>query len=213
MRSLFLLYGDKEIARRHAAWYICAAAPRRVVIQKYRGKRSPSFRTPLRNELPKRGRGVSLFSSRLPQPPPPFSAHSRERTRTRYSLHPSAVSLYPRESWGNGFELSRGIPYTRERWNTTRGYIRLRRFLRSHSYPCGSDKTDGALLLKSQRASRIRYAEIYENRPVPSPPPLSFCGDDLSRTDSYHRVEAPRRLFDGRYRTFDNVLRPRHVGH
>jgi len=45
-----------------------------------------------------------------------------------------------------------------------RGYIRLRRFLRSHSYPCGNDKMDGALLLKSQRASRIRDAEIYENR-------------------------------------------------
>lgn len=68
---------------------------------------------------------------------------------------------------------------SRRESSSTRGYIRLRRFLRSHSYPCGNDKTDGALLLKSHRVSRIRDAEIYESCRLPAfsfslspPPPL-----------------------------------------
>lgn len=95
---------------------------------------------------------------------------------------------------------------SRRESSSTRGYIRLRRFLRSHSYPCGNDKTDGALLLKSHRVSRIRDAEIYESCRLPAfsfslPPPLpspSFpprSGDDLFRTDSYHRRAERRRDF------------------
>lgn len=55
--------------------------------------------------------------------------------------------------------------------SSTRGYIRLRRFLRSHSYPCENDKTDGALLLKSHRVSRIRWNlwELSSCAPSPSP--------------------------------------------
>lgn len=60
-------------------------------------------------------------------------------------------------------EEFRGAKRERVKESSTRGYIRLRRFLRSHSYPCGNDKTDGALLLKSHRVSRIRDAEIYES--------------------------------------------------
>ena len=62
--------------------------------------------------------------------------------------------------------------------SSTRGYIRLRRFLRSHSYPCGNDKTDGALLLKSHRVSRIRWNlwELSSRALSPSPSPFLVGG-------------------------------------
>lgn len=49
--------------------------------------------------------------------------------------------------------------------NSTRKYIRLRRFLRSYSYPCGNDKTNGTPLLKralTPYSAHLSYVEIYE---------------------------------------------------
>lgn len=95
---------------------------------------------------------------------------------------------------------------SRQESSSTRGYIRLRRFLRSHSYPCGNDKTDGARYflratafrasgtLKSMRAVVYPLSpSLFPPRPSPSFPPRS--GDDLFRTDSYHRRAERRRDF------------------
>lgn len=155
---------DKKIAgtrpRKHDTFM-----PRRVVIQKYReADARPGFRT-LSWEM------SSLNGARMVSPlfsPSPRLLFSSLPLSFRTC---SRCRRYSRKLWGNGFELSRGISRAagKDRMEPpgdggrTRGYIRLRRFLRSHSYPCGNDKTDGALLLKSHRVSRIRDAEIYES--------------------------------------------------
>lgn len=165
-------------------------------------------------------RGVSLFSHlfSVPRlflsPPKPFPRYPS------YPPVPGCPRVFEEIMRQRIRAVSRNSARQRPRRATGRSstrYIRLRRFLRSHSYPCENDKTDGALLLKSHRVSRIRDAEIYEScRPILllSPfliPPFILrgrLGDDLFRADSYHRVSgAPPRLFDGRYRIFDNVLR------
>lgn len=146
-------------------WYIRAAASRNSKVSRG-GCSPPGFRTLSWEMSSLNGaRMASLFSFPAQFLSLPFSSALFSRCR-RYS----------RKLWGNGFELSRGI--LRDDRGRERERVVEREGISGYGdfyvpiliHAATRDKTDGALLLKSHRVSRIRDAEIYEScRPARSP--------------------------------------------
>lgn len=191
------------------------------------GSSPPGFRTPVRNELPKRdaprfpffpppfrsiltpltrARRASSSYPRLPRRRPPYIRGNYEATDSSClaELHVDAGGRSRGEGRGGGKQHREDISGYGDFYvpilihaGTTRRMARY--FLRATAF-----RASGTL--KSMRAACPT---------LPRSPPLPpFClslsvqygRHDLSRTGSYHRVETPTRLFDGRYRRSDNVL-------
>lgn len=209
---------DKKIAGTRAHKHD-TFVPRRVVIQKYReADVRPGFRT-LSWEMSSLNTGHS--ARMIPPLFPPISSSLPLSFRTR-----SRCRRYSRKLWGNGFELSRGISRSEERERervvvvvvredisgygdfyvpilihaaTTRRIARY--FLRATAF-----RASGTL--KSMRAVVPRSPSL--SYPLPLHLVLlSLCGRGMIYFERTRIIEGrgtSTRLFDGRYRTLDNVL-------